>query len=131
MSEAPGPESTEPSTPGPSTKGCLVSVGVILALFVGCVALSDDGDSERTGPSDASASVACRHFRNIVGDAPMMTDAELREKLQEVETSASVAESPTLRDAARDMVIEVTRGTTAGFEDAVGRFGNECRRLGG
>lgn len=60
----------------------------------------------------------------------MLTDAELREKLQEVQRSASVAESLELRAAAREMVVQVTRGTTSGFEDAASRFDSECSRLG-
>lgn len=103
-------------------------VGLIAALFVGCVALSDGNG--RSESDDSAVKVSCRHFRNIAGDASMLTDAELREKLKEVQQSASVAESDELRAAAQEMVVEITRGTTSEFEDAVSRFGSECSRLG-
>lgn len=108
--------------------GCLAFAVVIAVLFVSCVASGDDNGGG--GSEDSAVSVSCRHFRNIAGDAPMLTDAELREKLLEVQQSASVAQSSELRAAAREMVIEVTRGTPAGFNEAVTRFGDECRRLG-
>jgi hypothetical protein len=96
---------------------------LILLTLVGC------GSSE--GGSDAGAEAACQHFRNVVGDADILNNAEFREKLKEVHDSASATEDAELRESARGMLASVTEGSPAErFKWHADDFVAACRRLG-
>jgi hypothetical protein len=81
-------------------------------------------------PSDASARLACEHFRNVAGDvtAGILTGPELREKLQEVHETARVSENEGIASGAQAMLAGATSGE--GFADAINEFGESCGRLG-
>lgn len=96
---------------------------VLLLLLAGC------GSSESS--SDASAEAACRHFRNVVGDADILNNAELREKLKEIHDTASASEDAELQESARGMLASVTEGSPAErFKWHADDFVAACRRLG-
>lgn len=123
----PPPPTPQPKGISPGT-GCLV---VVIATIVGAVVLSlagvgDDGSSG--GSDDAGAELACSHFHNVAVDASegILTGSELREKLQEIDDSASVSEDAAVRTAARSMLAANTAGDRERFEQAVGSMSDAC-----
>jgi hypothetical protein len=82
-------------------------------------------------PSYVGGLAACGHFYNVISDATrgFLTDSELREKLKEVQRSASTAEPPIRNDAAV-MLSAITRGDTDGLLVAVQRMYQSCADAG-
>lgn len=107
---------------------------IVLAIGLLSVAGCDDvADPDGGGPgSDASASLACTHFRNVAADYSegLLTVPELRTKLQEVHSDASVSTNPGIAEGARDMLAAITRQDLDAFNPAVRRFGDACRAVG-
>jgi hypothetical protein len=103
------------------------TIGVVLGavMLVVAVACGDDG-------ADASATLACGHFRNVARDQTdgLLTRSELRGKLAEVERDARFSEEPGIARAARDMVAAATAGDDAALAEAVTRFGSACESAG-
>jgi hypothetical protein len=122
------PEKVEPGKKQPMTKsdaqgiGCLVGIIAVVVLFGGAwiwsAVAGDSDDSLLSG--DASARMACGHFRNIATDASLgvLAPEELRPKIQEVYRSASVSEFVPVRQAATTMLQQMTAGggSTTGIE---------------
>lgn len=101
---------------------------VVVAVLLFLAACSGDGSG-----SDASATAACTHFKNVAADAGsgILNDAEFRGKLKEIYDSASVSEDAQLRDAARGMLASVTEGSPAErFKWHADDFVAACKRLG-
>ena len=138
-----GQEAPMPPTPAPITgvnlwgglpkqARNLIVIGVLVLAAIVVVGISVANSNDDEGDPDASAELACGHFRNVAGDiaAGVLTDAEVREKLQEVDRSASVSEEAGIASGARAMLAAVTRGDLAALTEAVGDFGDACRDLG-
>lgn len=98
-----------------------------LAVLVGCGGADDDDDS-----GDAPAELACMHFRNVAGDASsgLLTDAEVRSKLQEVHDDARLADTPEIRRKSEEMLAAFTQGSEGQAAEAVREFGEACDDLG-
>lgn len=81
---------------------------------------------------DAAAQLACDHFRNVAGDASqgILTEAELREKLAEVDDDAQISEVDGVRNAARAMLRAVTQGDSEALSDAVEEMDAACDSIG-
>ena len=77
---------------------------------------------------DSSAFLACRHFRNVAADASagILTDAELRTKLQEVYDDARLSEDRAIVEWGERMLAAVTRGDMDAFSTSVSAFGEAC-----
>jgi hypothetical protein len=89
-----------------------VRARLVAALLFSLLAAGCGGsESAQSGP-DASARVACEHFRNVAGDvaAGILTDEELRAKVKEVYSAASVTKEPGMADAARQLLSAATEG---------------------
>lgn len=122
--------------PNPDGKGCLQVIGVLVAIslfFAACTAIfgDDNGSTSSSGGTrsgDASARAACRHFANIVGDvrAGILTDAELRDKLSEVHSSARASSNSRLASSAQAMLSAVTTGTPTDLAAAIASFDSAC-----
>lgn len=120
--------------------GGILLVLVLAANLFGGNDESSDTDSrtpasERTDSEpevDASTRVSCEHFRNIMSDVAqgVLNDAELRDKLKEVNDSASVSERDDIRAGAVAMLRAITTGTTEEFLTAAGEFDSACDRAG-
>lgn len=130
---APAPGEGEATPPGAkkptSSVGSVLAVFVVLGLVVwGCTALTSRTEEERQ--ADGS-SLACRHFRNIASDVSegLLTDAELRSKLQEVRDDSSIA-TPAVQDASTAMLRAATAGDGIALTNAVNRMGDACRAAG-
>lgn len=104
-------------------------VALIASLMLAACASSGGGG----GGSDADddSSLACDHFRNVSADAAdgLLTDAELRDKLKEVHSNASIA-TASVRNAARDMLAAATSGSTGSFGRAISRMDSACSAAG-
>lgn len=92
----------------------LLGIGVAAGVVIGVLALGTSlirGPSETTGP-DASARMACTHFRNVLGDISdgVLTDEEIRRKAQEVDRDASASEWPGIASASRAFLAAMTSG---------------------
>jgi len=113
------------------------------AVFVGCDSASKDRAETSTesggggpqqeggGGNDDDAMLACSHFRNIASDysAGLLTESELRTKLQEVYENSVIAGSA-VRSAAKDMLAGSTAGDDTALADAVDRMGEACVAAG-
>lgn len=104
----------------------LAALTLITAAAIGLTACSA---ADSAGVSEAA--LACDHFRNIAGDASagILTDSELREKLQEVYEGSVIAPDD-VRSAARELLAALTTGTSDEFATAVTEMGAACERAG-
>lgn len=89
----------------------------------------------RTTPepeADASARVACDHWRNIVSDISkgLLTDEEIRTKVKEVYDSAWVSDSPGIAENAEALLRSVTMDDGEAFMEAIGDFTAACLDVG-
>lgn len=85
---------------------------------------------------DASAWVACRDFAALTHDirAGIVTPAEIRPRLQAIDSNAQLAEDPEVRESARGMLREVTAmqaaggvgGSAADFQSATSKMATVC-----
>jgi hypothetical protein len=80
--------------------------------------------------ADASTTFACRHFRNVIGDLDVLSDAELREKIKEVETDANVSENANIREHGRAMLAALTANDAGAFMEDAKAFAQVCSELG-
>lgn len=105
-----------------------VAALTLLVALVGC----GGSDSDANESSDAPAEMACMHFRNVAGDASsgLLTDDELRSKLQEVHDDARLADSPEIRQQSEAMLAAVTQGDSQTASEAVQGFSAACSELG-
>lgn len=80
---------------------------------------------------DAGSRPPCEHFRNVIADAQagVLTDAELRDKIVDIEDSAAVATAEVQR-AATELLAAVTRGKPRPFVQAVGEMSAACSDAG-
>lgn len=80
---------------------------------------------------DASAVLACRDFRRTVADldAGILTNAELRQRIQAVHENARLVDStvaPGVADGARVLLAAVTQGATEQAKTAIGLLAKAC-----
>ena len=120
----------------------VVPVVVVLSLIAGACSSSDSGtarpasspaaQSSSSNEGDASSRLACSHFFNVANDASagILTEAELREKLKEVNNDAQVSDVSGVRNAAREMLSAATSGDADAFTEAVTDMGDACRSAG-
>lgn len=115
--------------------GCLALIVIALATVGGCGALLSGGDESSSRPtrtdtsaSDASARLACSHWANTFADARdgLLTDAELRGKVQEVHDDARVSTTPGIAGAARAMLAAMTAGNSEAFFVSAEEFASAC-----
>jgi len=100
-----------------------------VAVVILMLALAACTEGDTAGRSDSS--LACDHFRNIAGDIAdgVLTDSEIRSKLREVESNASIA-TPAIQSAARRMLAAATQGDTPGLTSAAQDMGAACEEEG-
>lgn len=115
--------------------GRRVAGGVLAALLLsGCASTSSSTASTNDGTqdADASAQLACAHFRDVVADetSGVLTDAELRDKLKEVYDKARYSSDAGIPAGAQEMLAAVTQGDSAGLRRGLNDFGAACRRVG-
>jgi hypothetical protein len=80
--------------------------------------------------ADASAQAACRHFRNVAGDADILTSDQLIKKLGEVNSSAEASDFPPLRVAARQVLSDVVNGEIEHFAEHAAAMYKACQAVG-
>jgi hypothetical protein len=82
---------------------------------------------------DASARLACGHWANVFQDAVdgVLTDAEIRDKIIEIEDSASVSEQQRVATAARSLLQAATANDGDQFLDAANKMNKACRNIDG
>ena len=105
----------------------LLTLVLCAALMLGACS---EGDSSGDEGGDASAELACTHFRNVASDADILSNAELREKLREVHDDAQVSEEPGIAESARSMLSSITSNDLKSFESAVGLMSDACANAG-
>lgn len=128
---APSWPTPAPVTPTKKPMGRGVAVFITVMFFALCgacgVAIASGGSA---GPSDHSG-LACDHFRNVSSDAAkgLLTGLELRGKLREVYSNASIA-TPAVQAAAQEMLSLITTANSTGFVRAIGEMDDACRAAG-
>lgn len=105
-------------------------VTVIVLAWAGSQEDSGDGSEE---PSQTEAEehsdFACDHFRNVAAEADLLTNDELRDKLQEVYDNSAIA-TVSVQSAARSMLSSITSGDLESFELAVTAMSGACSDAG-
>jgi hypothetical protein len=91
---------------------------------------STESTSSGSGTHDDSQ-LACRRFRNVMGDVAdgVLTDAEIRDQLKEVDDNAVIA-TEEIQRAARSLLAAATTGTVDQFVDAASVMSDACRSAG-
>jgi hypothetical protein len=84
------------------------------------------------GRGDASAELACTHFRNVASDAAsgILSYDEMRGKFQEVYNDAKHSQSAGIARDAQAMLADVTQVDTASFGTHLGAFAADCTAAG-
>ncbi len=98
----------------------LTAMAVTAAL--GLVACSDSGP-------DGGAEIACSLFADTAKDVKdgVLSEAELRPRVQEIEEAARTSDQPGMADAARRILAAVTSADEAdGLTDAMNDFQTAC-----
>jgi hypothetical protein len=117
---------------------------LILLTAVAALTACGDGEDDATSTEeseaatttaaepepDASAKLACRHFRNVMGDLEILSTPELRTKVQEIHDNARVSEEPGVAPAAREMLAAATADDGERFLQAVGEMHGACADAG-
>jgi hypothetical protein len=107
---------------------------ILLLLSVVLVLPACGGQESEVEPAaqeaDASAFVACRHFRNVMGDVDILSPEELRVKVQEIHDKARVSEEPGVAESARGMLAAATADDGEAFMMSVGQMSDACREAG-
>jgi major membrane immunogen (membrane-anchored lipoprotein) len=102
-------------------------IGVLLVavLLAGC------GESTTEDSAADQSGLACNHFRNVAGDIAdgVLTDAEAREKLKEIDDNAVIA-TPRIQSAARGMLAAMTAGDIAKLTREARRMDRACSAAG-
>jgi hypothetical protein len=109
----------------PSTVRNIVT-GVVVLIIVGYVVTAVILANDDSEIGDASAQLACRDFYDVAGEADLITDAELRDRLQDIWNTAEVSETPGIAEAARAMLAAATSGDVDALEVAVDDMSAAC-----
>jgi hypothetical protein len=80
--------------------------------------------------ADASTELSCIHFRNVMGDLDVLTVPELRGKLKEVYSTASVSPIDAIRAHSRGMLAAVTADDGEALLSSAKQFSDACRFFG-
>lgn len=94
-------------------------IGRIVLLLAGLL-VAGCGSSDNT---DASAELACSHFRNVANDvsAGILNTTEFRDKIKEIYDTASVSDDAEVREEAQGMLAAAT-DVAAGESGSAERF---------
>lgn len=108
--------------------GCIFCLA-IAAVLIAVGYVNSANQTPATKAKDDS-SLACNHFRNIAGDVTkgVLTPTELRSKLKEVESNASIG-TPEVQHAATRMLSSSTAGGLPSPE-SITAMGDACKAAG-
>jgi hypothetical protein len=122
------PKRVAPNPHDIPVRGIVIAVGVVAAMILGAVVWGVVAG----GSDDASASLACGNFYSALVDleSGVLTDAELRARLQDVYRDAKYSELPSVRDAASGMLSAMTGGSAADLADAINHMRSACSSAG-
>lgn len=127
-----------PAAPKPpkkqSTASTFVGAGlglIMVALVIMCASGAfKSKDTPELPGADASAKVACGHFRNVANDAAkgILGTDQLLPKMREVYDSASVSDNIRVRTAAQQLLAAVTADNDASAQ--VQEMSAACTAIG-
>lgn len=140
MTDPPPPPNFSPqagSGMGQGPRVGLVAIGLAVVVFFvflwveSLTPTSPTSNSANGSTTDSDSSLACDHFHNVAYDAKhgLLTNDELRSKLQEVYENSSIA-TIQVRDAARHMLRAATAGDEQDLKVAVNEMESACRESG-
>ena len=97
----------------------LAMISVLALAFTAC--------SAEQGP-DGGATLACMKFGQVVRDASdgVLTDAELRDKLRDIDSTASVSEEVGIATHGRAMLSAATAGDHDALAESIKSFTAAC-----
>ena len=106
------------------------------AVLAGSLTLTGCSSSTPTATAstvaDDGANLACSHFRNVMGDVSkgILTDTQLRAKIQQVYDNAQVSTKPGIATGAQAMLAAATANDGTAFTNAAAGFSDACVKLG-
>lgn len=125
-------------------KKIYVVLGVILVIVFGLIIAtsggSDSGQSSEQAQSaqeaskqedhDASATLACQHFGNVLGDIRdgILTGEEARQKLVEVNDDAKYSDDLQVRTSSKTLLAAFTSGTSDEVSTATNSLIEACTK---
>jgi hypothetical protein len=128
---------TTPPAAAPPSKGMAIfGVIVIVAVIGGCSAMAVNTDTSSSSSSsaggDTSTQASCSHFRDIASDMSkgILTDTEIRSKMQEVYDTASISLDPGIPDGAQALLAAATAGDPTALATAISAFSTSCSNVG-
>lgn len=107
-----------------------ISAGLVL-LLVASACSTESKPVDPVAEAKEYSQLACEHFRNVMRDAAdgVLTDAELRVKLKEVDDDTGIA-TPEVQAAGRAMLKAITAGDVPAFTAAIKGMGEACTAAG-
>ena len=101
-----------------------------VVIFVSLIALVACQDVSETNP-DSAAKTGCRHYNNVALDARdgVLSNAQIVIKVREVYDDLKLSEVPRLREKARDVVNDASRGDASSFGKSSAVLASTCRTI--
>jgi hypothetical protein len=127
------------TTPAPemTTAKAILTLVAFVALIGGCGALTSNSNSSSDTTSslssgDSSTRVSCSHFRDITSDISkgILSDTEIRSKMQEVYDSASISSDPGIPGGGQALLSAATAGDSTALALAISAFSTACQNAG-
>lgn len=113
-----------------------LSIGAVMVLssliLSGCGS-SSTASTASSGPTpDASAQLACDHFRNVISDVGkgLLDNAEFRVKLKQIYSDGYTSDNAGIATGVTAMMKADTAGDQASLETSVKDFSTACATLG-
>jgi hypothetical protein len=127
---------TRPTTKA-ENRQAIIGIVVFIALLGGCGALASASNSTTSSSStpssgNSSTDASCSHFRDIASDISkgILSDTEIRSKMQEVYDSASISLDPGIPDGAQALLAAATAGDPTALTTAISAFSTSCSNVG-
>ncbi len=112
-------------------KAALGIGGLLLVVVLVVIAVVGGHDKAGTAKADGGAYLACSKAVSVLDDASrgLLTDAELRTKMQGIYADAQVSSDPGIASNAQAMLAALTAGDSDSFTTAASAFVDACNKL--
>lgn len=111
----------------------ITAIAVITALILSGCGSSSSASDVSSGPTpDASAEMACDHFRNVISDVGkgLLSNDEFRAKLKEVYGDGYVSTNAGIASGVTAMMRADTAGDVPALKNAIADFATACIGVG-
>jgi hypothetical protein len=123
--------SEPPATAKRARPGCF-GVALIVVVLIVVYSIAHGSSSAGGSTADPAAKSACAHFRDVMADVRdgLLTNGELRSKVQEVYGQARASHTTGIASDANALLAAATAGGSSGIASAATAFGGTCAAAG-